>query len=136
MSDLIKREDAINAVEMFFKDAYIEDADVHCADMVYEINHIPTASPWRRVEDGLPKHGQHILICLRFTNLDGEEEPAKTVYGYFENFEKKGRRYWTWEDEEVQMQACMSKESDFEPEYGTTRITHWMPLPEPPKEDA
>lgn len=94
------------------------------------------ASPWHRVEEELPKHGQRILICLRFTNLDREEEPAKTVYGYFENFEKKGRRYWTWEDEEAQMQACMSKESDFEPEYGTTRITHWMPLPEPPKEDA
>jgi hypothetical protein len=101
-----------------------------------EMDKVPTFSPWHRVEEELPKHGQRILICLRFTNLDGEEEPAKTVYGYFENFEKKGRRYWTWEDEEAQMQACMSKESDFEPEYGTTRITHWMPLPEPPKEDA
>lgn len=53
MSDLIRREDAINAVEMFFEDAYIEDAEVH--DLVYKINHIPAASPWHRVEDGLPK---------------------------------------------------------------------------------
>ena len=55
MSELIRREDAINAVEMFFKDAYIEDSDVHCTDMEYEINHIPAASPWHRVEDELPE---------------------------------------------------------------------------------
>ena len=62
MSELIKREDAINAVEMFFKDAYIEDADVHCTDMVYEINHIPTASPWHRVEEK-PKEGTWCVIA-------------------------------------------------------------------------
>ena len=62
MSELIKREDAINAVEMFFKDSYIEDADVHCNDMVYEIDHIPPASPWHRVEEQ-PKDGQECIVA-------------------------------------------------------------------------
>jgi hypothetical protein len=132
MSELIRREDAIKATwqEPSYTDPYNILTEVRD-----RIKALPTVSPWHRVEEELPKHGQRILICLRFTNLDGEEEPAKTVYGYFENFEKKGRRYWTWEDEEALMEACMSKESDFDPEYGTTRITHWMPLPEPPKEE-
>ena len=69
MSELIKREDAINAVEMFFKDAYIEDADVHCTDMVYEINHIPAASPWHRVEEELPKQGEWVLVVSRFARM-------------------------------------------------------------------
>lgn len=59
MSELIKREDAINAVEMFFKDAYIEDAEVH--DLVYKINHIPTASPWHRVEEPPKEEGKYLV---------------------------------------------------------------------------
>ena len=64
MSDLIKREDAINAVEMFFKDAYIEDADVHCTDMVYEINHIPAASPGHRVEEPPKEDGDYLTYYV------------------------------------------------------------------------
>ena len=100
MSELIKREDAINAVEMFFKDAYIEDADVHCADMVYEINHIPTASPWHRVEDELPKFGEYVL--------------AWEIQGFAVVDKYVGR--WGLENDGA-------------------IYTHWMPLPEPPKEE-
>ena len=60
MSELIKREDAINAVEMFFKDAYIEDSDVHCTDMVYEINHIPAASQWHKIEEPPEENGAYV----------------------------------------------------------------------------
>lgn len=68
MSELIKREDAINAVEMFFKDAYIEDADVHCTDMVYEINHIPAAPRWRRCEVDMPTKAGWYLVM----DVDGD----------------------------------------------------------------
>lgn len=89
MSDLIKREDAINAVEMFFKDAYIEDSDVHCADMVYEINHISTASPWHRVEDGLPKIGKIVLVYddwdrLSICQLDNQYRWLRQGGGWFD----------------------------------------------------
>lgn len=73
MSDLIKREDAINAVEMFFKDAYIEDADVHCTDMVYEINHIPAVSPWHRVEEP-PNFSGKVLVWRDVLGDFGDRE--------------------------------------------------------------
>ena len=111
MSELIRREDAINAVEMFFKDAYIEDSDVHCTDMVYEINHIPTASPWHRVEEELPEIGQLILLYYG----GGYSIAARTEDEMWER-----KRYWKLEDGYWER---------IEDDY------YWMPI-EPPKEDA
>ena len=111
MSDLIKREDAINAVEMFFKDAYIEDSDVHCTDMEYEINHIPTASPWRRAEDELPPKATWVLTVA----MDGNVKlfNIATV--------DAGGQWWTCSPQNILMEL-----------YG---VRYWMPI-EPPKEDA
>ena len=106
MSELIKREDAINAVEMFFKDAYIEDSDVHCTDMVYEINHIPAASPWHRVEEPPKQNGAFAVACV----YDGKLYWYKGIY-------LDGK--WLREGDGIEMPA-----------------DYWMPLPEPPKEDA
>ena len=105
MSELIRREDAINAVEMFFKDAYIEDSDVHCTDMEYEINHIPAASPWHRVEDELPNDGDWAI----FTN-------GKVVT--VERFKVDAYNHF----------FPASQWFDFEDAIA------WMPLPDPPKE--
>ena len=69
MSELIRREDAINAVEMFFEDAYIEDAEVH--DLVYKINHIPTASPWHRVEEDPPDKKTYAIFYYEWTGISG-----------------------------------------------------------------
>lgn len=118
--------------------AYIEGAEDQKREDAAAIEELQAAQPhWVSVKERLPEHGQHILICLRFTCIDGTEEPARTVYGHFSNYENRGRRYWTWEDEEVQCQCCMSgEEEEPDEEYGAFRITHWMPLPEPPKEEA
>ena len=111
MSDLIKREDAVNAVEMFFKDAYIEDSDVHCADMEYEINRIPAASPWHRVEDGLPKPHEYVLCCG-----------------------KKGGCFVGWTLDNVDVIKANGHGRAFVHGGNARTFTHWMPLPEPPKE--
>ena len=110
MSELIKREDAINAVELFFKDAYIEDADVHCTDMVYEINHIPAASPWHRVEDGLPKEAGEYIVAYHPCYWE-DVDTSVTKVG-IDNFRGKS----AWAKKKFQ------------------RVTHWMEKPEPPKE--
>lgn len=107
MSELIRREDAINAVEMFFKDSYIEDSDVHCTDMEYEINHIPTASPWHRVEDELPDDGEWAI----FTN-------GKVVS--IERFKVDAYNHFFPNSEWFDFEDAIS----------------WMPLPEPPKEET
>ena len=122
MSDLIRREDAINAVEMFFEDAYIEDAEVH--DLVYKINHIPAVSPWHRVEKP-PKYSGKVFVLMNregpfydvelvadtamYNRLPRGPVPVGTFY--------KG----------------MFGESDFEDI--TQNVLYWMPI-EPPKEDA
>lgn len=66
MSELIKREDAINAVEMFFEDAYAE-----VRDLVYKINHIPAASPWHRVEDDPPDEKEDAIFYYEWTGISG-----------------------------------------------------------------
>lgn len=65
-----------------------------------EIEDAPTVSPWHRVEDGLPKQGEWVLVksCLVQMSTDFIDKT------------------WRW--------------------YRTPGVTHWMPLPEPPKEDA
>ena len=117
MSDLIRREDAINAVEMFFEDAYIEDADVHCNDMVYEINHIPAASPWHRVEEELPDLLQFVVVC----NDDGKCVVAQYV-GYQADSLTPWRIAYTMYDTDIYD----------EKECGPVR--YWMPI-EPPREE-
>ena len=110
MSELIRREDAINAVEMFFKDAYIEDADVHCTDMVYEINHIPTASPWHRVEEEMPKDN---TWCVFISENKHNFEQYRWIGTYSEE--------WGFQDDD---------------NFMVDNVKCWMPLPEPPREDA
>ena len=127
MSELIKREDAINAVEMFFKDSYIEDADVHCTDMVYEINHIPTASPWHRVEEP-PQSGRECFTAYR-SILRSEPEWLYDICYYTDDLARdcplmdgaEHRPGW----------------HRYESEYGDVEChpKYWMPI-EPPKEDA
>ena len=104
MSELIRREDAINAVEMFFEDAYIEDAEVH--DLVYKINHIPAASPWHRVEEELPDDSRVVLI---FT--------ASRIVGVGSFIRPNWYQWYSSGGLPVD-------------------VTYWMPLPEPPKEEA
>ena len=140
MSELIRRKDAINAVETFFKDAHIEDSDVHCTDMVYEINHIPTAcvscfragscSQWHRVEDGLPERNDAVNVVWVNRNpesyyADIKDKPFVATAHYH-----NGKWYWF-------SATC----KDFLDEYGRCEvdevdkdidILYWMPLPSPP----
>lgn len=110
MSELIRREDAINAVEMFFEDAYIEDADVHCTDMVYEINHIPAAPRWVRCEEEPKEYGNYLAV------VNGEV--MEVTYSDM-------RDDWKWSTCDAEGFIWIRSEL----------VTHWMPLPEPPKEE-
>lgn len=126
---------AIEEMQAEVKQAAKRNAELHAELEKWVSAAEKAAQPhWVSVNERLPEHGQRILICLRFTCIDGTEEPARTVYGYFSNYENRGRRYWTWEDEEVQCQCCMSgEEEEPDEEYGAFRITHWMPLPSAPE---
>ena len=68
MSDLIDRCDVLGVISCFFEDSFIEDADVHCAELEREINRIPAAPRWVRCEERLPEREGDYLV---FTNLYG-----------------------------------------------------------------
>lgn len=63
---------------------------------------------WISVEERLPDDDRDVLVCVNGNTIDT---------GYC-TFGHGGNRYWTT--------------------YAAIRnnVTHWMPLPEPPKEDA
>ncbi len=69
-----------------------------------------TAPRWRRVEDVLPKAGKIVLACNDFGTVN-------VVYlaSYGKWYAANNTMYdaWTW----------------------MPNVTHWMPLPEPPKEE-
>ena len=73
---------------------------------------VEPASPWHRVEEELPEIGRPVVVSNHgdmwtATRLD------EKAYG--------GRRYWEYSDGDwVRIEDDM----------------YWMPLPEPPKEDA
>lgn len=69
MDDLINRQAAIDAISLFFDKAYIEDADVHKNDMLYELILVPsTQSEIIRCKDC--KHKPHTSDKYDYDNGD------------------------------------------------------------------
>lgn len=54
-----------NAVRDFIK-SYRHSTDV-AFDMEKHLDEIPAASPWHRVEDGLPPDGVDVLGCMEYS---------------------------------------------------------------------
>ena len=74
------------------------------------IDEQPTVNPWHRVEDELPPYGQDVLAARLYgADVDG------------------------WAHEIIIAHICNIRDSVY---WNATNVTHWMPLPEPPKEDA
>ena len=77
------------------------------------VRNFPAAYPWHRVEDELPKdYGDY----LGYAN--GEV--------MFLLFNPDAKDKWKWSA--CDAEGCFDVSMD--------EVTHWMPLPEPPKEDA
>lgn len=92
----------------------------------YEPADAPTASPWHRVEDGLPEEDVEVLISYRYKEGEGDTSHVDidiTSYGqmYFGGREVAGVKHWR---------------PPFEYFSSNYEVIAWMPLPEPPKEDA
>lgn len=106
--------------------------DTHTADKIMHgifraeqvLKEQPTvAAPrWHRVEEELPNEFDTVIVCGRM-KYDHEKDYEVFVdaaeYGAFDYAHD---RWVTWND-------WHEGQEEF-------KITHWMPLPEPPKEDA
>lgn len=119
MSDPIDRE----AVREFIK-SYRHSTDV-AFQMEDHLEEIPTASTWHRVEEP-PKDGLYgklvcdtkgqISVCRGYATVKLQNGSVVYTDSRLLDIFKEETDKWNWED--------------------ITHFTHWMPLPEPPKEDA
>ena len=77
-----------------------------------EMDKVPTASPWHRVEDELPKEPGEYIVAYHPCWWD--DVKTKVTKVGVDNFRGKS----AWAKKKFQ------------------RVTHWMEKPKPPKEDA
>lgn len=69
---------------------------------------------WVSVKDKLPEYGAEVIVVLNY------KRRRVACFSYRGKCDDTGRLLWRWHN------------SDDE---STLTVTHWMPLPEPPKEE-
>ena len=82
-------------------------------DALTDLEDFPTASKWHRVEEELPEPHEYVLCCG-----------------------KKGGCFVGWTLDNADVIKANGHGRAFVHGGNARTFTHWMPLPEPPKEDA
>ena len=80
----------------------------------YEAGKRDAASPWHRVEEELPKSGEFGEIVLACNDVGTVKAAYLSRNGKWYAANNMDWDAWTW----------------------MPNVTNWMPMPEPPKEDA
>ncbi len=113
MADLIDRDAAHDAIGFERCDRSCTDCPTKCT-WFYTVKNIPTANRWIPCSERLPGRFDSVLLAILSKNGYGEPAYYVTIGG-------------------------MKNGTDFESYTGDIceceKVTHWMPLPEPPKED-
>jgi hypothetical protein len=130
MSDLIRREDVCREIQAGFDNGAFSWQDGQ--DLMDRINALPTASPWHRVEERLPKENNCYIVYLRQGTemktpewMGGEPLSYVTEMGF-----DKEQMLWKYGDDAYNaVLSAVDTKKDF-------HVTHWTEKPEPPKEDA
>jgi len=74
---------------------------------------------WISVEDELPKDETPVIVWFR-----GREQRIAELGWEYPSYEETWNKYEYWD--------CPYNDGQ---DWGWDDITHWMPLPDPPKED-
>ena len=114
MTDYIEREAAIKRFNFAVLDCLGMDPTIRAGDIIKALESIPAADvrpvEWIPVTERLPKEGEFVLV-------HGNLYPNKHDGGVIAVSKRMDWNYWQG--------------------FGRERnITHWMPLPEPPKEET
>ena len=88
-------------------------------------------SEWISVKDRLPEDDQEVILCTRETETYGKHREKKKIYkniyiGYFDGYE--------WLTSYCHGCEYIFRMNEKYPNE-TIEVTHWMPLPCPPKEE-
>lgn len=118
-------------VELFYDNNVMCDQKIESlADDVMDIiaNGV-TVQEWISVDDRLPDSDQDVILCTREIETYGKHYEKKKIYrniymGYFDGYE--------WLTSYCHGCEYIFKMNEKYPNE-TIEVTHWMPLPQPPK---
>lgn len=126
--------------------------DAHGADttlartLITIADKVPPIGGWISVKDGMPESGQHVLATCELHSLFGYKKQYVCEAYYAKEHSISEGRYpedtdcydYSEEDDEYYLKEGWYEVIHNWDEYGSVVIgdfvTHWMPLPEPPKE--
>ena len=85
---------------------------------------------WISVEDRLPEH--EFCYCLAVRHHHSSPEKSSVQYAFFTKDREFARRYNKYYSRKVQGKLSVH----FDIAEAGFVVTHWMPLPDPPKKEA
>ena len=140
----------VEYVDRFALRDALYDADAITMQGVKIINQFPTAVDaatvrWIPVKDRLPENGVHVLLCCEMHRCGGEIAGKYVCDGYYAeankiiagDFPDECDCEYSEEDDEYYLCEGWYEVIKNWDDYNSVRVgdfvTHWMPLPEPPK---
>ena len=127
-----------------------------CDPMYYDVDalaiaqhlvaHGVTVQEWISVKDRLPENGVHVLLCCEMRRYDGEIDGKYVCVGYYAEANKivaygaSSDYACDYSEEDDEFYLCegwyetVKNCDNFNSVAVEDFVTHWMHLPEPPKE--
>ena len=111
----------------------------------YLISHGVTVQEWISVKDRLPENGAHVLLCCEMRGYGGEIAGKYICDGYYAEankiiaggFPDECNCEYSEEDDEYYLcegwYEVIKNWDDYNSVTVEDSVTHWMPLPQPPK---
>jgi len=100
-------------------------------------------SKWISIDDRLPRHKQHVIVCndrFNVKNGEGDDEHGRVRMGdaFFYSgdvmWDEKGSEQSSWESKEAYARINGWHEWSGQGPCSFSEVTHWMPMPEMPEE--